>query len=108
MIVVSKLNNQQAGVNTVTPAPATLNAHQDVEPGWRREEDGILFTNPHRVTPKAIDSAGHGVSFTENLNQEMRKQWRARKKEEDAERQAAELQRAQWAAAAWKGQPCGQ
>ena len=70
------MNHQSAEVNTVTTAaldhmvddPAKLPVHQDVELGWRLEEHGTLFTTLHRVVPGAIDSAGHGVSFTGNLD----------------------------------------
>jgi hypothetical protein len=48
--------------------PANLPAYQDVELGWRLKENGTLYTTLHRVVPGPIDSVGHGVSFTENLD----------------------------------------
>ncbi|KAK1831104.1 hypothetical protein QBC39DRAFT_97919 [Podospora conica] len=71
---LAKLNHQLAQANTVTPAalnhivdPAKLYAHQNVELGWRLHESGTLFTTLHRVVPEPIDSAGHNISFTGNL-----------------------------------------
>lgn len=72
---MAKLNHRSAQVNTVTTAalnhivddPAKLASHQDVELGWRLGQDGTTFTTRHQVVPGPIDSAGHGVSFTEDL-----------------------------------------
>lgn len=73
---LAKLNHQSAQVNTVTTAalnhivddPANLPAHQDVELGWRLGRNSTLFTTLHRVVPGPIDSSGHGVSFTGDLD----------------------------------------
>jgi len=73
---LAKLNHQSAEVNTVTTAalnhmvddPANLPVYQDVELVWRLKEHGTLYTTLHRVVPGPIDSAGHGLSFMENLD----------------------------------------